>query len=372
MKVLQLTAHFSPNVGGVETHLDDLVTELVKQKIDVTVLTYRPLTTKANWKIFEDRKNLSIIRIPWIAGFFYTLVNKPILEFVYLFPGLFFITPLVIVAKKTTVIHAHGLVAGVVGVLWGKLLRKRVVVSTHSIYHFPTRGMYHRVVKWLFSNASCVLTLSQQSKAEVVKIGIPEKKVQVFTYWVDQDIFKPLPDAKKKLGWDKKFVVLFVGRLIEEKGINELLESSKRWDPSIFLAIAGTGPLQGIVEENARSSKNLIYAGRLGQKQLPLYYSAADMLIVPSVHEEGFGRVILEALFCGTPVIGSNRGAIPEAIDETVGKLVDVTPENIVQWVNYFSSHTEMLLKLKSKTRKFAEERYTNKNVEVIVKSYQS
>jgi glycosyltransferase involved in cell wall biosynthesis len=369
MNILQLTAHYPPNVGGVETHLNDLVTELVKRKQTVTVLTYRPLTTRAPWRMRESGRHFLILRLPWIAGFFYKFVKNPALEFLYLVPGLFLVTPFVVIARKIEVIHAHGLVAGVVGVIWGKMFRKRVVVSTHSIYHFPRQGMYFRIVKWLFSNASSVLTLSQQSKSEVVALGIPAEKVQVFTYWVDQNTFRPIPHAKQEIGWNRKFVVLFVGRLVEEKGIIPLLNASEKWDASIDLAIAGVGPLQSIFKKYNKKN-NLIYLGKVDQDTLPFYYSAADLLIIPSIHDEGFGRVIVEALSCGTPIIGSNRGAIPDAIDETVGKLIDISPENIVQWVNYFFKNQSKLHNLSKKSRKFSEERYSSNNAEIIIERY--
>ena len=63
MKVLQLTVHYAPNVGGVETHLTDLVNGLAKRKHTVSVLTYRPLVKKASWKIYDKpQKNIIIIR----------------------------------------------------------------------------------------------------------------------------------------------------------------------------------------------------------------------------------------------------------------------------------------------------------------------
>lgn len=90
MRILQLTPHFKPNMGGVETHLGDLVESLVARQNQVFVLTYRPITTKASWRISEKRGKLEILRIPWVPGLFYKLIHYPVLEFLYLFPGLFF------------------------------------------------------------------------------------------------------------------------------------------------------------------------------------------------------------------------------------------------------------------------------------------
>ena len=370
MKVLQLTAHFRPNVGGVETHLSDLCKSLSERGFEIIVLTYGPLETKAQWKILEREKNLTIIRIPWVPKLFYKLIKMPVLEFIYLLPGLFFGTPFIIFLKKIEVIHAHGLVAGFAGVLWGKVFGKKVVISVHSIYHFPKTGLYRNFVKRIFKNADYCLGLSKQSVAEIKSLEIPPGKVNNFTYWVDLEKFRKVEDAKNKLGWKDKLTVLFVGRLVEGKGISELLESVKEWDKDISLKIIGSGPLEAKAKK-AASKYNVEFIGVIDQEKLPMYYSGSDILIVPSVSEEGFGRVILEALACGTPVIGSNRGAIPEAMNDSVGILIDVSPESIKQSVEFFFLHKEALRILSDNCRKFAERRFSEKNVASIIRVYQ-
>ena len=371
MKVLQLTSHFAPNIGGVETHLSDLVASLVKRKYEITVLTYRPLVTKTKWQIYEKSNRVEIFRLPWIAGYFYRLVSLPVLEFLYLAPGLLLATPLVVFFKQIEVIHAHGLVAGFAGVFWGKILRKRVIVSLHNIYHFPEKGLYTNFVKWMLKRADVVLCLSKQSVHEVKSLNIEEKKVRQFTYWVDLDTFKEIPNAKEILGWEKKFVVLFVGRLISEKGIYELLKAAPLINKKITLVFAGIGPLENEIKLNEAKNNNINFLGKIENNRLPLYYSAANILIVPSVHEEGFGRVLLESLACGTPVIAANRGAIPEAIDSTVGELFIITPENIAKVVNELYANPDKLKKMSSLARKFAEKRFSEKNSAIITACYE-
>lgn len=372
-EVLIVSIGFSPNIGGIETHFDDLVSALDKRGWKVWVLTYKPITTKVSAKTLEHKgKNIFIYRIPWIGNIFYKLVNKPIFEFLYLLPGLFIFLPpfLIFKGKNTKVIHSHGLIAGAASVFWGKIFGKRVITTTHSIYSFPKNGTYTAFARWIFKNSDFVLGLSQQAVSEIRSLGIPKSKSGVFTYWVDLDKFKRIPDAKEKVSWQGKFVVLFVGRLVPEKGINELLVSFKSWDKKISLAIAGTGSLEDKVKEAEKKFDNLIYLGKIVNEKLPVYYSAADVLIVPSVHEEGFGRVVLESLACGTPVIGSNRGAIPEAMNNTVGRLIKITPENLKNTVGYFYKNPDKLDKLSKNCRRFALERYSEKNVETIVKTY--
>lgn len=370
MKVLQLTVHLFPNVGGVETHLNDLFIALIKRDWEIFVLTYQPLSTKIEWKMFEKEKNLTILRIPWLRGFFEKLVHLPIFEFIYLVPGLFFLTPFIIFFYKPNVIHAHGLLAAVSTVLWGKIFKIRTVVSLHSIYSFPKKGLYRVFVKLIFANCDFVLSLSKKSNEEINALGIEKRKLGVFTYWIDLQRFRKMQSAKKILGWEKKFVVLFVGRLIEEKGIKQLIDAASLWDGKINLVIAGSGLMEEYVLKQVDNLKNVSFIGKIDQDQLPLYYSAANCVIVPSTSDEGFGRVIIESLACGTPVIASNKGAIPEAMDETVGKFIDVNPEKIRNTVEYFDKNQNELKKLSLKARPFAERRYSETNVKTIIKAY--
>ncbi len=370
MKILLISAPFKPKIGGVETHLTDLVNVLTKKNLEVFVLTYKPLTTKSNAKVYEKNNLSTVIRIPWFTNLFYKLVSYPPLEFFYLLPGLFFVTPFILVFKSSDVIHANGLVAGFVGVFWGKIFGKKIIISTHSIYNFPKTGIYTSFVRFILKNSDYSLGLSNQATAEIKSLGINKGKVKKFTYWIDLEKFKKIANAKNKLGWKEEFVVLFVGRLVLEKGVEILLESVKKWDKKISLKIIGSGPLENKVKEAAVKFPNVDFIGGVDSNNLPLYYSGSDLLIIPSIHEEGFGRVILEALACGTPVIGARRGAIAEAMDKTVGKIIDISPENIRQTVEYFYTYRDELKKLAGNCRKFAERRYSEKNAETITKLY--
>jgi len=377
-EVLLVTIGFSPNIGGIETHFDDLISALDKRGWKTWVLTYKPITTKVKANFIEKRgKNNVIYRIPWIGGVFYNLVQNPLLEFLYLTPGLLFALPvfLLIKGKNLKVIHSHGLVSGFVSVIWGRIFNKKVLTTTHSIYHFPKVGLYRNFAKWIFNNSDEILTLSSQSKKEVEDLGIESEKVRIFTYWIDLKKFRHTGSKEKSrsiIGLKNEFTVLFVGRLVKEKGVLVLLDAVSRWNTKICLVIAGTGPLEKEIKNQKSKIKNLIFLGRIDNDKLPLYYSAADVVIVPSIHEEGFGRVILESLACGIPVIGSRRGAIPEAMDTSVGKFIDVSPQNIKESVEYFYKNPNELFKLSKNARRFAEMHYSEENIQVIIDSYLS
>jgi len=362
-RVMILTAHYSPNIGGVETHLSDLVKALIKRKYDLSVVTYIPLTTDKNAALVETHRSLKIYRVPWLKYLFYALVKYPLLEFIYLLPGLFIVTPFIIILRRPRIIYSHGLVAGSVGLFWSKVFGIKSVLATHSLYEFPSSGLYRSYVRLLFTYTDRVLTLSKQSKREIERVS-GRKDIIVFTYWIDLKRFA----SKKK--HTKEFIVLFVGRLVSIKGIEVLVRAAQKWDKHIKLMIIGDGPLREFVDESSHKNKNIAYEGKVSNEKLPPYYQKASLTIVPSINEEGFGRVILESLACGTPIIASKKGGIPEAMNESVGKFIQPTEADIINTVEYYYSHTNKLDVLSRNARAYAKEKYSEQNVEKIITSF--
>jgi hypothetical protein len=124
--ILITSIAFLPNIGGVETHLKDLVDELVKKDWRVTVLTYQPLQTPTNGRWIEKKGDVTIIRLPVVKGYFYKLVDKPLLEFLFLAPLQFLCLPIVLLFRPSIkVINAQGLVAGFSSAFWSGIFQKK-------------------------------------------------------------------------------------------------------------------------------------------------------------------------------------------------------------------------------------------------------
>ena len=370
--ILILTTPFRPNIGGVETHLDDLIEKGIKERYLFTVLTYQPLITEARGKMVEIGTNFRIYRIPWLRmNLFLTLEKHPILEFIYLFPPLFLVSLFVLLfnAKSVEVIHSQGLIAGTAGVILGKIFGKKNILSTHSIYNFPKSGLYFQFVKFLLKSSNKVLCLSYQSRREILELGVDQSKVEVFTYWVDQEIFKPIPKKKKKK--EEKFTCLFVGRLVEGKGIPELLQAANLLKEHVKFIIIGDGPLADRIKDSENNLPNIDFKGKVDNAQLPKYYSSADVLIVPSTHEEGYGRVILEALSCGLPIIATNRGGVKEYVNDKIGVLIDVSPDNIKKAIISLLRDRKKLDSMRINASLYAKNHFNEKNSQIIFKNYE-
>jgi glycosyltransferase involved in cell wall biosynthesis len=153
---------------------------------------------------------------------------------------------------------------------------------------------------------------------------VPWSKIHVIPGGVDTDRFNSNLSrfqAREQLHWPQDRIILFAPRrLVHRVGIDKLLTALakiKSRFPQVWLAVAGRGPLQEKLEEQARElelNESVKFLGYLPDEQLPIAYQAADLTVVPSQSLEGFGLILLESLACGTPVFCTPVGGMPEIL----------------------------------------------------------
>jgi glycosyltransferase involved in cell wall biosynthesis len=135
-------------------------------------------------------------------------------------------------------------------------------------------------------------------------------------FGTDPELFQPLSVRPPR-----PFTIGYIGRLVEEKGVHLLLQAAARLNGDWHLRIVGGGPLLEDLQALAAElgiAERVSFIGQIASPQMPAEYEQLDVLVLPSLTrpnwKEQFGRVLVEAMACGLPVVGSDSGAIPGVI----------------------------------------------------------
>ena len=226
---------------------------------------------------------------------------------------------------------------GLAAVLLGRLLRVPVVLTLRGTeLLLAPRRLRRPQMAWALRRAARVIAVSPELAALARELGVPDERLRLIPNGVDAELFRPTgrAAARRELGLPEEApILLTVGSLGERKGIHLVLEAlaalAGRFPGLRYLVVGGEGPEGAWGGELRRRAEDLGVAGRVlfagprRRRELPAWYNAADLFLLPS-SLEGSPNAVLEALACGTPVAATPVGTLPELLAEPgAGLLIE-------------------------------------------------
>jgi glycosyltransferase involved in cell wall biosynthesis len=221
----------------------------------------------------------------------------------------------------------------VVAWLLAKIVNKPYIVTSHGsdVFMLKKFTFLKPLARLVFRGANLITVVSTSLKTILTTtLKVSPTKISVFPMASDLTLFYPIPGITKT----EEKIVLTVGRLIELKGHKYLIEAIgilKKKGIKIKLIIVGEGPEEELLKKKTelmRLTNEVEFVGFKSKEELNYFYNLCDVFVLPSItdssgKQEGLGLVLLEAMSCKKPVIGTKTGGIPDIIeDKRTGLLV--------------------------------------------------
>lgn len=243
---------------------------------------------------------------------------------------------------------------------WVDFAKRSTNLNRHEV------DRVRRLIRAMYDNFDGIFALNEEHKHWLSSRGmdIDPDKIHLTAHWADERYYPREIDQEKLFPGSKgRQVFLFAGRMSKEKGVMDLqdvLNKVQEIHPDVYFAFAGTGPAE---EELKEKMPEAHYLGWVQKDMMPEYYSAADMLLLPSSFDT-FGCVVLEAMACGTPVsayaIKGPKDIIEDGLSGLLSKNREEMAEKIIDYLNHPERRISMSKASIARAKTYSAEQITH------------
>ncbi len=241
--------------------------------------------------------------------------------------------------------------------------------NIYKKYPFP----FSYFEKFNFRNSSAAIAGNREAAEVLRKKGFEKDIFEIPQFGVDPDRFKKMDDAgsRERVGIKQDdFVIGYMGRLVKEKGIDNLLDALANLSVNVKLLLIGSGPYKSKILERANHpgiKGRVMMIDQVPSLDVPRYMNCMDCLVLPSRTKsnwkEQFGRVLIEAMACEVAVIGSNSGEIPTVIGDAGLVFQESDSNDLLKQIGLLVKDNTLKKKLGEKGRQRVLDSYTQKKI---------
>ena len=288
----------------------------------VAPIPWRPFSNNISVENYEYREGVDIyhprfIAIPKLGMYINSLVIAFVIAWCLLVNRG--------VVGKVHLVDAHYFYPdGVAAAFIAKFLKLPLLITARGT---DINLLPRKLIQYAIKRAAAIISVSDALKEKLLVLGAQPNKVHVIKNGVDTEIFFSRQNGvRASVVEPGEEYILSVGNLVAEKGHQYVIEAMKQLE-AYKLIIIGRGKKEKELKALAEQfgvQQRVYFVPNLGQSELADYYSQASVLVLAS-EREGLPNVVLEALACGTPVVASGVGGVPEIIeDDKIGRMVEV------------------------------------------------
>lgn len=344
-----IIGQYPPQLGGVATYTKQLEDKLVEEGHNVYILTYNQNVTSPS-NVFRA----SSINVPLLRGISFIISS-------------YFMLRRIVKQYDIDIIHANYIVPpGLVCVLNKSNARKVITVHGSDINILPNNRILRPLIKYILNKSDDLYFVSEKlmKKAQLLCGEAISEKSEITPNTVNINKFKPLDGKRKLLNEYSQPIVVFIGNLVEQKGLKYLLEAKKLSTTQYTLLIYGDGPekqtLSNYIKENKLKDTYL-----MGKTQIPhQIIPEADIMVLPSI-SEGASIIALESMSCAKALISTDTGNISSVITNNENGIIipPKNPESLKNAIDDLVNDKQKRENIGKNARKLIVNNYSQMNV---------